>query len=70
MSDKCHKKNMQELPNGKRNGALLLPRVVPTWRHVSRAPGPKISTFCPELPFFLINMNMKSVFLNDLPNNK
>ena len=70
IDDKCHKKAMHKLPNGKRNGALLLPRVAPTWRHVSRAPGPKNSTFCPELPFFLNIMNMKSVSLNGLLNNK
>ena len=41
-----------------------------SWRHVSRAPGPKNTNFCPELPFDLNNMNMKSIFSNGLPINK
>ena len=53
MVDKCHKKAMHKLPNGKRIGALLLPRVAPLWRHVSRAPGTRKMKLLPRASIFL-----------------
>ena len=60
VKDESHmlKSQHARLPNGKNKRSFMLPRVTPKWRHVSRAPGPENSTFCPELPFHLINMNM------------
>ena len=37
----CQSLSMQGLPNGRKRKFHLLPRVAPSWRHVSRAPGPE-----------------------------
>ena len=50
--------------------AHSLPRGTPTWRHVSRAPGPENTKLCPELHFDLNSMNMKSDFTTRFPNTR